>query len=96
MKRLLTVLAFVAAASLASPGAQPASANPAHHPAKATKSNKAVPAKKTRKVKTSAMHKGCPMMKGHSMHHKMMHHGRRMKCPMMGAAKHRKAGMAKH
>jgi hypothetical protein len=97
MKRLLTALAIVAAASLASAGMQPVIANPAHHPAQTTKGKKASPAKKTKKVKSSGMSMQCPMMKGHSMKPgMMMHHGRRMKCPMMGSAKHHNMGMTKH
>ena len=97
MKRFLIALAIAAAASLASAGMQPISANPAHHPAAQTsKGKKATPAKKTKKVKASGMGMQCPMMKGHQMKPGMMHHGRMMKCPMMGSRKGHKMGMTKH
>jgi hypothetical protein len=97
MKRILMALAIAAAASLATVGVQPASANDAHHPKQTTKSKKAIPAKKAKRTKTSAMGMQCPMMKGHSMNHgMMMHHGRGMKCPMMGSGKPHKMGMTKH
>jgi hypothetical protein len=92
MKRLLMALAIAAAANLASAGVQPASANPAHHPAKVTKGKKASPAKKIEKVKTSRTSMQCPMMKGHSMMHTKMHHGHMMKCPMMRTSKGHKMG----
>ena len=95
MKRLLMALAIAAAASLVGAGIQPASANPAHHPAQA-KGTKVKPAKKAKKAKTSGMGMQCPMMKRHSRQHKMMHHGHMMKCPMMRSAKGHKMRMPKH
>ena len=98
MKRILMAFAIAAAASLASVGMQSASANPAHHPAaQTTNAKKAVPAKKSKKAKASGMNMQCPMMKGNAIKHGvMMHHGRGMKCPMMGSPKAHKMGMTKH
>ena len=98
MKRILMALAIAAAASLVIAGVQPANANPAHHPAaQTTKAKKTAPAKKSKRVNASGMNMQCPMMKGHAMKDgMMMHHGRTMKCPMMGSPKAHKMGMTKH
>lgn len=87
MKRLVMILAIAVAASFAGFGIQTASAIDAHHPATQTSKGKKAAPKKVKANKSSTM-MNCQMMAGNMMQGSMMHHGSKMKCPMMGAGAH--------